>query len=354
MKHNIYYGALDIMQPLKFNPIFSERIWGSDRLRQLFNKPLPTGKRIGESWELVELPGACCTVSGGPWDGWTLRKLLDQHGQKLGFLDHECRHPFGLLIKFLDANDVLSVQVHPDLEACAKLPGSSLKTECWYIMDAEPGAVLYIGFNDGVTPDDLQRAIADGTVEKLLNVVPVKKGDFYFLPAGTVHAIGAGILITEIQTPSDTTFRLFDWNRVDADGKARELHIEESLISVHYPVNPPIDYSEYSDSSNIAHQNLNAVAKSMGRHRSLADCPYFSVAHVMLNREEIKLFPIPRPGVMICLNGSGQISNNSTDTDGCSFKAGDTLLLPKADNYALNIHQAGECLLTCLGPEIQA
>lgn len=340
------------MQPIKVNPIFDERIWGSDRLKRLFGKALPDGKRIGESWELADLPGACCRVAGGELDGMTLRELLEQHGAEMGFLPHECVRPFGLLIKFLDANEVLSVQVHPDLEACKKLDGADLKTECWYVMDARPGSVLYLGFNDGVGPGDLQRAIVDGTVETLLNTVVVRKGDFYFMPAGTVHAIGEGILIAEIQTPSDTTYRLFDWNRVDAEGHARQLHIDESLVSVHYPY-PPTDFSDYSNPSNPAHRHLNATAESMGNYRSLADCPYFSVSHVVLNKGKKNSFPINRPCVMICLEGGGQIGNEGRNADGCIFRAGDTVLLPKADNYQLEIFDAGQCLLTCLGPEIQ-
>lgn len=340
-----------MMQPLKLAPIFCERIWGSDRLKRVFDKPLPDNRKIGESWELADLENACSTISGGQMAGMTLRDLLERHGEEMGFLSQECRHPFGLLIKFLDANDVLSVQVHPDLAACRQLPGAQLKTECWYVLDAQPGAVLYLGLKDGVDRSDLQEAIAAGCVETLLNVVKVKKGDFYFLPAGMVHAIGAGLLIAEIQTPSDTTYRLFDWNRVDAQGNRRQLHIEESLISTHYPTAPPTATYASADNSHPAHQHLNEVAASMGRHRSLVDCPYFSVSHVELGGGERKTFPIAKPCVMICLSGYGRICNDDGVTGDCSFWAGDTLLLPQTKNCHLDVIEAGQCLLACLGPE---
>jgi mannose-6-phosphate isomerase len=339
------------MQPLKLAPIFDERIWGSDRLIRLFDKPFPADKRIGESWELADLPNACSRISGGSMDGLSLRDLLERHGIEMGFSPEQCEPPFGLLIKFLDANDVLSVQVHPDLQACERLPDAHLKTECWYVVDAEPGAVLYRGLKDGVGPGDLRQAIEEGCVENLLNVVEVSKGDFYFMPAGTVHAIGAGILITEIQTPSDTTYRIFDWNRVDANGQGRQLHIEESLISAHYPDHPPTDISAYSSHSNPAHVALNELAASMGQHRCLVDCPYFSVSHVSFGGGERKLFPIRRPSVMICLSGSGKMSGENDETGGCSFQAGDTLLLSQTHKCQLEIADAGQCLLTCLGPE---
>ncbi|MCH9022838.1 MAG: class I mannose-6-phosphate isomerase [Planctomycetes bacterium] len=225
--------------PIRFNPIFKERIWGSDRLSSVFGKDLPAGKLIGESWEFVDLADDSNIAANGPLAGQSIGEIIPKHGESIGFTKEQCRHPFGLLIKFLDAADVLSVQVHPDRQACLTLPHARMKTECWVVVHAEADSVIYRGLKDGVGQADLEEALKAGSVDQLLRVYSAKKGDFHFLPAGTVHAIGAGLIIAEIQTPSDTTYRLFDWNRRDAAGNSRQLHIQEALVSTHFTDTPP-------------------------------------------------------------------------------------------------------------------
>lgn len=217
-------------QPFIFEPIFMERIWGGRRLETLFGKRLPTGARIGESWEIVDRPEAQSIVRDGPWRGRTLHDLwLDHRPEVFGDIADAPRFP--LLIKLLDAQEKLSLQVHPPPKMAAELGGEP-KTEFWYIADARPAAELYVGLKKGSSRALLVAALESGTVEDLVHCVPVRTGDAMFLPSGRVHAIGAGNVIVEIQQNSDTTYRLFDWNRTAEDGAPRTLHVEESLRSI--------------------------------------------------------------------------------------------------------------------------
>ena len=215
--------------PLKFNPILKERIWGGRRLTELFGKALPPGVRIGESWELADLPNDKSIIANGELAGMTIGGVANRYpGEIMG--NERFIGPFPLLVKFLDAEDVLSVQVHPDEETCRRMGRGEPKTECWYIVAAEPGAVIYKGLKKGVNRTELEAAIASGTVADTLMNVEVAAGQCHMLPAGTPHAIGAGLVVAEIQTPSDTTYRVFDWGRVDEAGRPRQLHIAEAVF----------------------------------------------------------------------------------------------------------------------------
>jgi len=221
-----------LLQPLIFEPLFMERIWGGRRLEALFGKRLPTGARIGESWEIVDRPEAQSTVRGGPWGGRTLHDLWLHHRREVfGEIADSPRFP--LLVKLLDAQETLSLQVHPPSEVAADLGGES-KTEFWYIADAKPGADLYVGLKKGTSRAHFEAAITSGALEEIIHRIPARTDSAMFLPAGRVHAIGAGNVIVEIQQNSDTTYRLFDWNRTAEDGTPRTLHIEESLRSVDF------------------------------------------------------------------------------------------------------------------------
>jgi mannose-6-phosphate isomerase len=332
------------MEPIKFKPIFKERIWGANNLNTYFGKDVDATDTIGESWELADLANGVSHVDGGAFDGLSLRDLLKKHGQDIGFTQAQCAFSFGLLIKFLDAQDDLSVQVHPDLEAVKVLPEARLKTECWYIIDAKADALIYCGLKPGTTKDDLRNAITNGTVQDLLLTHHAKKGDFWFLPAGCVHAIGAGILIAEIQTPSDTTYRIFDWNRTDASGHSRELHIEQSLICAHLEDRT----TEFILADNDDTKQFLTVCQSFGTTKSLVNCPYFYVAHVTITSGRSQTIPIEKPVVMIALTGNGKfICEGKT----VSYKKGDTILIPKTNTLALNPESTGEFLITCLGLE---
>ncbi len=341
--------------PVIFNPLYKAKVWGADNLKKLFGKDIPDNQKIGESWELADLKQGQSTVAGPVWQGLTTRQMLDKYGTNLGFTPGQCRFPFGLLIKFLDANDVLSVQVHPDAHACKKYPDAQLKTECWYVIDAQPDAVIYRGLKDGIGRNDMEQAIKKGTVDKLLRVYPAKKGDFHYIPAGTVHALGAGVVVAEIQTPSDTTYRLYDWNRRDAQGRSRELHISHALDSIHYTDGTSTTEPESGDKieaniNNGAGSNMSKILSSLsalGQARPLLNCPFFSVLHLTIPQAGQYNVAIGKPFVMITLQGSGSIYD-ATAKLSCSYKAGDTVLWPIMPMACLHIAKPVSCLITCL------
>jgi mannose-6-phosphate isomerase len=222
-----------MLYPLRFQPIFKERIWGGRNLERLYGKSLPAGARIGESWEIVDREDENSVVANGPLAGKTLRWLMEQHGEELlGPIASE-HERFPLLVKILDAQEKLSLQVHPPEEVAQELGGEP-KTEFWYITDTAPGAELYAGLKKGTTREEFQRRLRDGTVAESFHRIRVEPGNAMFLPSGRVHALGAGIVLFEIQQNSDSTYRVFDWNRMDESGKARDLHVEQSLRSIYF------------------------------------------------------------------------------------------------------------------------
>ena len=221
---------------LTFNPIYKERIWGGRNLGRLFGKDIPDNLNIGESWELADLPKDKSVVNIGPSAGKTLAELVKLLGKDLlGSAKLEAGQ-FPLLVKLLDANDVLSVQVHPDYESAKSIgEGAQAKFECWYVLDAKDDSFIYRGIKADTTREEIEKSISNGTLEELLVKLPARKGDFFYLPGGTVHALGKGLVVAEVQTPSDTTFRLYDWNRVDPKtGLSRELHVDKGLSAIRF------------------------------------------------------------------------------------------------------------------------
>jgi mannose-6-phosphate isomerase len=233
-----------VTAPLGFEPIFIERMWGGRRLESEFHKKLPPQKRIGESWEIVDRPEAQSVVAAGPLRGRTLHELWTQHRQKI-FGDVADTPRFPLLIKILDAQEKLSLQVHPPASVARKLGGEP-KTEFWYVADADPGAELFLGFHEPVTRQQLEDALREGTLADHVHKIRCHAGDAVFLPAGRFHAVGAGNLLIEIQQNSDTTYRLFDWNRVDpATGTRRDLHVKQAIQCIDFEdVRPKLIESE--------------------------------------------------------------------------------------------------------------
>ena len=237
------------MYPLRFEPTFRRYIWGGRRLASVLNKPIGE-EDCAESWEVVDHNDDQSVVRFGDLAGKSLRELMENHGEELlgketlkslnePNIPPQLRGRFPLLLKFLDANRNLSVQVHPDDKMGATLTPPDLgKTEAWYVMHADPGSKIYAGLKQGVTRDQLREDIQQGETESLLHSFEPTAGDCVFIQAGTIHAIGAGLLIAEIQQASDTTFRVFDWNRVDKDGKPRDLHIEDSLQASNFDIGP--------------------------------------------------------------------------------------------------------------------
>jgi mannose-6-phosphate isomerase len=318
---------MDAMKPypLKSVPIFKHRIWGGQKLKEVFGKDLPPDAKIGESWELADLPQDKSLIANGPFQGQTLASLVARYPEQI-IGDREPPRPFPLLIKLLDAEDVLSVQVHPDRQTCRRMGRGEPKTECWYIIHAEPGAVIYKGLDKKVTRQQFAQAIEKGTTAELLAEVPVQAGQCHFVPAGTAHAIGPGLLIAEIQTPSDTTYRVFDWNRVDEAGRPRQLHVEEALESIHFDVTAD-----------------RLPVTTIGR---LVDCEYFKLdkghrlegGELLLTRGRMRTF--------IIVSGSGTIL--SSETDAVDFRAGDCLVVPAAFEGAVSFGQESEYLTVTL------
>jgi mannose-6-phosphate isomerase len=311
--------------PLKFKPIYKQRIWGGQRLQEVFGKELPAGEKIGESWELADLPEDKSIIAGGELAGQTLRSAIEEYPKEITG-DENFPLPFPLLIKILDAEDVLSVQVHPDPETCRRMGKGDPKTECWYIIAAEPGAVIYKGLKKGVTKELFADAIEKGTTAETLVKVPVEAGECHFLPAGTAHAVGPGLLIAEIQTPSDTTYRVFDWNRLDDAGRARELHIEQALESIHF--------NQSSDDLFVTTIGL------------LADCEYFTINKGHQGKNCELLLAPGKMKTLIMLSGFGTILG--TEGGVVEFSAGDCLLVPAAYEGAVRFAADTEYLTVTL------
>jgi mannose-6-phosphate isomerase len=216
--------------PLCFSPVFRSYIWGGTRLKSVLKKPVPDDGIWAESWEIVDHGKDQSIVSDGEWAGRSLRELIELHPQAMLGSGANSATGFPLLLKYLDCQRVLSVQVHPDdTYAQAMTPPDLGKTEAWYVIDATADALLYAGLKPGVTPTELSKAVENGESDRCLHSFHPQPGDCVFIPAGTLHALGAGLIVAEIQQASDTTFRLFDWNRVDKDGQPRTLHIAQAL-----------------------------------------------------------------------------------------------------------------------------
>ncbi len=224
-----------LSQPIAFKPLYQQRVWGGRTLETQYGRKLPDdGQPYGESWEVVDRPQELSVVNNGVLKGETLHNLWTGPEREVIFgpgLPDNVQFP--VLCKILDARERLSIQVHPPADVAPSLGGEP-KTEMWYIAHAEPDAVLYVGLKQGVTRESFEASLKDGTAEGQVHQIPVKTGDSLFIPSGRLHAIGAGLLIFEIQQNSDTTYRVFDWNRVGLDGQPRELHIEESLKCIDF------------------------------------------------------------------------------------------------------------------------
>lgn len=221
------------LYPLIFHPRLKPRPWGGRALAELYQKPLPAGEKVGESWEISDRPGDAGVIANGPLAGRDLRWLMEHHGPAVLGVARSAAGRFPLLVKILDAREVLSVQVHPPATVAARLGGEP-KTELWYVTRAGPTARLWVGLKAGITRAEFERRIRDGTVAEALHQIPVRAGDAMFLPSGRVHALGADLVIFEIQQNSDTTYRVFDWNRIGPDGRPRELHLEAALASIDF------------------------------------------------------------------------------------------------------------------------
>lgn len=303
------------MQPiglLQFHPVLKRIRWGGRRLGTVLGKPIGEETDYAESWEVSCHENGLSVIAAGAFDGLTLKELIHQRPDTvLGGRRSSDRFP--LLVKFLDANDRLSVQVHPDDAHAARFqPGANGKTEAWVVLDATPGSLLYVGLKPGVDERRLRKSLAGDALEDCLHSVTVAAGDVVFIPAGTVHAIGEGILLAEIQQSSDITFRLYDWGRLGTDGKPRPLHIEQAISCIDFdrgpvdPVSPRI------------------LSEGDPRSELLVESPYFVLRRHTAARR-FSLTAADRFRVLMVLQGSVEVAAAS---DRRNLPRGGTVLVP--------------------------
>ena len=301
-----------MLYPLKFEPILKDKIWGGTKLSTLFGKLAETDK-LGESWELSGYEGDESVVTNGLLAGNNLSELIEIYmGELVGDkLFDEYGLSFPLLFKLIDANENLSIQVHPGDEVAAERHNSYGKTEMWYVVDADPGAELIIGFTKECTRDEYLDSLEADEVETLLQKVPVTKGDVFFIPAGLVHAIGKGVVVAEIQQSSDITYRIYDYKRVDDNGNERELHTEQALDVINFSAakNPKTPYNV----------QLNEIT-------SLVECEYFTTNIIRFNSAVTRNYgTLDSFVVYMCLEGNMIIEYNDMKT---IVNKGDTVLIP--------------------------
>jgi mannose-6-phosphate isomerase len=301
-----------MLYPLTFHAILKERVWGGRNLERLYQKPLPPDVPIGESWEISDRPDSVSVIAHGPLAGKDLRWLMENHSKDVLGQAAAQAGRFPLLVKIIDAQDVLSVQVHPPSLAAAQFGGEA-KTEMWYVAQAALGAELLVGLKRGTTREEFERRIADGTVAECLHRIPVKADDAMFLPSGRLHAIGGGLVIFEVQQNSDTTYRVFDWNRTGLDGQPRELHVAPSLAS--------IDFNDFEPTLIQSRLSRNPVIAT----RYLVEHPLFTVNGCRVKRGQ--RFHLRSASVQILglLKGRLQLTHGSHEVQ---LNPGQFALLP--------------------------
>lgn len=313
-----------VNEPIFFQPLCMERVWGGRRLEDLPGKVLPPSVPIGELWEVVDREEAQSIVRDGALRGVSLHELWKNHRAAIfGETYISSSAPrFPLLVKLLDASEKLSVQVHPPLNKAAELGGEP-KTEVWYFLDSLPGASIYAGLKKGVTRDEFEVLLENGGVESALHQALVKSGESIFIPSGRLHAIGEGNVIIEVQQNSDTTYRVFDWNRVGLDGKPRDLHIKESMAS--------IDFEDFEPQVKSASEAL------------VADCPFFHIEKVHLTSPR-DLRPVGRFALAVVVEGAATCFERR-------FERGQFFLIPASAAAASVVPIEGAAsLLVCTLP----
>lgn len=302
MKYDIY--------PLQFDPILKYRIWGGSKLETLLGKPA-SSESIGESWELSAVGDDVSIVSNGSYRGRSLQELIYDYPREILGNDNFSNYGsnFPLLFKFIDANQDLSIQVHPDDQLARKRHNSPGKTEMWYIMQADPNARITVGFKKKSSPEEYLKHLESKSLPKILNSIAVRAGEVFFLETGTVHAIGAGIVLAEIQQSSDVTYRIYDYDRVDNDGKPRELHVDLALDAINYDL--------------VSAQKQYALHPN--QKSELASCPFFTTNLIPLDGVYSWSQRKPEFTVLMCVEGTFELSANGNKF---SYAKGDTVLIP--------------------------
>ncbi len=302
------------LYPLKFQTIYKDKIWGGQKIKTFLHKDFGNLPNCGETWEISGVKSDVSVVADGPLKGESLDQLLEKYKDELvgkKVYDH-FGNIFPLLVKFIDANDDLSIQVHPNDELAKKRHNSFGKTEMWYVVEADPGSTLISGFNKELDEQEYLDKFNSGHLTDILNKEDVKAGDVFFLPAGRVHTIGKGLLIAEIQQTSDITYRIYDFDRVDDKGNKRELHVEEALAA--------IDYKHYPEYKTNYQPEKNETVK-------LVSCPYFTTNMMDFTQSTSKDYSnLDSFVIYVCLEGSFTINYNNSSYP---VKMGDCMLLPK-------------------------
>lgn len=301
--------------PLLFNTIYKEKVWGGKKIKTELGKDFGSLENCGETWEVSGVKGNISSIGNGPWEGENLSDVYQQLGPAMVGEKTFNTNPktFPLLIKFIDAADDLSIQVHPDDFLGMKRHKSLGKTEMWYVMQADPGAKLISGFNRDLTKEEYLEYFNSGRLKEILNFVPVKEGDVFFLPAGRVHAIGGGIMLAEIQQTSDVTYRIYDWDRPDASGKMRDLHTEEALDAITF---------EKLEQANTPYET------KKGEYTDLLKSPYFDTKLGLFTPDESAKDSTDEGKtclIYICLEGECEIKANDFSQ---TVKRGQSLLVP--------------------------
>lgn len=308
------------LSPVKLTPAIKDYIWGGRRLITDFNKKTDLDK-AAESWELSTHPDGASIIADGEFKGLTLTEYIDKNGRECIGKNALAFDFFPILIKLIDAKDNLSVQVHPNDEYALRTEHEYGKTEMWYVVDCDEDAYLYYGLTKEVSKAEFEERIKNNTLLEILNKVPVKKGDVFFIPSGTIHAICSGILICEVQQNSNTTYRVYDYDRRDKNGNPRELHIKKAIeVSNLFPA-PELKTSD----GNI-----------------LASCKYFTVEKLVAEGELKKKITDDCFRSVVVLSGSGTLELNGTALE---FKKGDSIFIP-AQNGVINITGSAECILS--------
>lgn len=307
------------LYPLQFEPILKERIWGGEKLKTLLNKPI-VSQITGESWELSTVEGDVSVVANGVLKGKSLMEIIDENPSEiLGTRVYErFGKQFPLLFKYLDAREDLSIQVHPNDELAKVRHNSFGKTEMWYVVQADIDSRIIVGFKENSNKEEYVKHLNDNTLVSILDDVKVKKGDVFFLETGTVHAIGAGLVVAEIQQTSDITYRLYDFDRIDAQGNKRELHVDMALDAINYDkVETQKKYDSINNTSNV-----------------VVDCPYFTTNFIPLEGKFEIIKSKESFTVYMCTEGSFEIEYDGFKH---SYLKGDTVLVPAVINaFTLN------------------
>jgi mannose-6-phosphate isomerase len=312
---------MNSLYPIKFRPVLKETLWGGNALHERFGKESKPGAAVGESWEINGMSGESSVVANGFLKGNSLEEIIEIYmGDLVGDTVYDrFGTEFPLLIKFIDARATLSIQVHPDDKLSTERHHAWGKTEMWYIIDSEPDAIIYTGFRRKITKEEYLHFLESKQLASIINATPARPGDSFFIPAGMVHAIGAGVLLTEIQQTSDVTYRIYDWDRVDASGKPREMHTVLALDAINF---------------DFDHTGLLRVDPVANKAVELASCRYFHTSLMQVDRPVIKDYSLTDSFIIYICTGSMVVIDCLDHRE--ELRAGETILIPaSADTVAI-------------------